>query len=160
MDLPSIPVGPVKVRPGTRSVNVAVPCSHMRMGTITGAVAPGSTKGGPALNPFGDVQIGVVWIARRYAPAEKPPTSATIVSPPSYGRNVMSPCPTPPAMGPSRAPIEPVDFAPREAGSSPDAHAASTSARDAASAPRAAPPNFDFAIRIFFVCRDREHHKR
>ena len=32
----------------------------MRMGTTTGAVAPGNTKGGPALNPFGDVQTGVV----------------------------------------------------------------------------------------------------
>ena len=25
-----------------------------------GAAAPGNTKGGPALNPLGDVQIGVV----------------------------------------------------------------------------------------------------
>jgi hypothetical protein len=32
----------------------------MRMGMTTGAAAPGNTKGGPALNPLGDVQIGVM----------------------------------------------------------------------------------------------------
>jgi uncharacterized membrane protein len=62
-------------------------------------------------------------------------------------------------MGWSRAPIAPVGFAPREAASSPDAHAASAIASDAASAPRAAQESFNFGIRIF-VCRDREHHKR
>ena len=83
MDLPSIPVGPARVSPGTRVDNVAVPCSHVRMGTTTASVVPGSTNGGPAENPFGDVQIGVVWITIRYQPEEKPPMSANILRPPS-----------------------------------------------------------------------------
>jgi len=32
----------------------------MSVGTLTGAPVPGNAKGGPAENPFGDVQMGVV----------------------------------------------------------------------------------------------------
>ena len=53
----------------------------------------------------------------------------------------------------------PVDFASREMAASLDAHAASTIASEAASAPGTAQESFNFRIRIF-VCRDREHHKR
>ena len=62
---------------------VAVPWWWIVVATTTGAPVPGSTNGGPAEKPFGDVQTGVAWMTIRYGPAVNPPTSATITSPPS-----------------------------------------------------------------------------
>src|SRR6185295_5975266 len=73
----------------------------------------------------------------------------------------MSPCPTPPAMGWSRAPIAPDGLAPLR--SSPDAHAGSamaTATASGAASQRTDAAN-DFVVAIFIlVHRDGAHHKR
>ena len=56
-DLPRMPSGPSIWTPGRRTVALPYKLSLTAIRIIDGSVAPGGIQGGPAENPFGDVQI-------------------------------------------------------------------------------------------------------